>query len=173
MIPCNILEQLTSSPPGVGIPSYPKLPQIITLKNIDMLKKLLSLVLVSAVMLSCKKETLPAKPTDPIEAISFDKIKVPTGFTWENSRNINLSIEIGDVRFPKVIHVVSIYNGDPVVNGKLLTKGSATTEAPFKSKIYLSNQVTEVYIVTMFPNGTKTSQKVKVGTAEVKLVVGL
>lgn len=136
-----------------------------------MVKKLLSIVLFSVVLLSCKKDAIHNVPV-AAKAISINDIKVPPGFTWENSRNINFSVGITGTRFQKMIHVVSIYDGDPAADGKLLTKGSATNEAPFKSKIYLSNQITEVYIVTMFPNGAKNSQIAKVGTAEVKLVAG-
>lgn len=134
-----------------------------------MIKKLLSIVLVSAGMLSCKKDAIPVVPA-PAEAISMNNINVPTGFTWENSRNINFSIGIIGARFPKMIHVVGVYDA---ANGKLITKGSATNEAPFKSKIYLSNQITEIYILTLFPNGTQNIQRATVGTADVKLMIGL
>ena len=128
-----------------------------------MIKKLLIVTLVPVVIFfSCKKEELPVTPLAVEKSTSA--IIVPPGFTWENSRNINFTVIINGNRFPGIIHVISIYDGDPAKGGNLLSKGSATNIAAYKSKIYLSKQIGEVYIVAAFPDGTKTTQKLQINS---------
>ncbi|WP_457289536.1 LruC domain-containing protein [Pedobacter sp. UYP24] len=95
----------------------------------------------SVVLVSCKKNAIQPDPIKAVKATT--DIKVPTGFTWENSRNINFTIGVKSINLLDAIHVVSIYNE---ATGKLLTKGSATLIAPFKAKVYLSNLITSIYI---------------------------
>jgi LruC domain-containing protein len=58
--------------------------------------------------------------------------------------------------------VVSIYDADPALNGKLLSKGSASLKTPFATKVYLPNTVKEVFIVKTAPDNTSSIQKVPI-----------
>jgi hypothetical protein len=128
-------------------------------------------VLFACAMVSCKKGTEEAKATASVK--TTNDIKVPTGFTWESSRNLNFTINVTDTRFPTKASVISIYNADPNNGGILLIKGAAINATSFKSKLYISNQITEVYIVKTSPDNNNTIQKVQVGTADVVASIGI
>ena len=122
-------------------------------------------------MTSCKKEaqlTTDQKPADKTSGII-----AKSGFTWENSRNIYFTIDVLDSQFPKMIHVISIYDKDPLLGGNLISKGSATTTEAFKSKIYLPNHILEVYVVGAFPNGSKITKKLLINNTNLTLTIGL
>jgi len=76
-------------------------------------------------------------------------------------KDIYFEVNITDMRFSKAIHVVSIYDADPALNGKLLARGSASISSAFSTKIYLPNTVKEVFIVKTAPDNSSSSQKVK------------
>jgi hypothetical protein len=136
-----------------------------------MIKKLLLFAVISAFCFtSCKKNSTLNPPKE--ETSSTGDLVVPTGFNWESSRNINFIVSIYDAKFQGVIHVVSIYNGDPLNGGVLITKGSATTIAAFRCKLYLSNQIKEVYLVSTSPDNTKVTKKVTVGADDIDVLLG-
>jgi LruC domain-containing protein len=134
------------------------------------MKKLLGVLFLSVLIgvTSCKKTEITDTDTD---VTSMEALKVPAGFTWESSKDIYFDINITDTRFGDAYHVVSIYDADPALNGKLLSRGSASISSAFATKIYLPNTVKEVFVVKTAPNGTKTTQKVTI-TGE-KLTVKL
>ena len=135
-----------------------------------MIKRLLIITAIgSMTLLSCKKELVDAT-MEPAKATSG--ITAPTGFKWENSRNLTLSIGTTENKFPGKLYVVAIYVSDPASGGKLLTKGSLTSTAKFKSKVYLSNQITELYIIFMAPDKTITTRKIQAGTADLDINMG-
>jgi len=100
-------------------------------------------------------------------------IKVPTGFTWQNSRNLSFTVNLTDTRFASSVFLISIFDRNPAQGGHLLTEGSATTKTAFSSKVFTSNQVTEVYIVKTAPDNSQATQTIKVGTAAVITSIGL
>ena len=101
------------------------------------------------------------------------EITPPTGFTWENSRNINFTISVSSNKLNNNIHVITIYNGDPKTGGTQITKGSATTTEAFKSKIYLPNHILEVYVVGTFPNGSVITKKIIITKPDVNITLGI
>ncbi len=120
------------------------------------------LVLISVLglfLFSCKKIEQDTEASG-----NMNKLVIPDGFTWENSRDVNFEIRITDTRFQTAVHVVSIYDGDPGQGGKLLSKGSASITDPFSTLIYLTNLIKEVYVEKTAPDGTSTIQKVTVGS---------
>ena len=136
-----------------------------------MIKKLLMLAVIATVTLaSCKKEAVDT-PIEPIKTIG--NIAVPAGFKWENSRNLNLSVGTSDTKFPGKLYVVAIYASDPVSGGKLLAKGSLSTSAKFKSKFYLSNQITELYFILMAPDGAMSTKKIQAGGTDLEIDMSL
>ncbi|MGF7038414.1 hypothetical protein [Mucilaginibacter lappiensis] len=134
-----------------------------------MKKKLLTIALFAAfLVVACKKDKKHNLPVP----VATNSIKAPTGFKWENSRNIIFTVNITDSRFQSSMYLVAIYDGDPIAGGKLLSKGSATTLSAFSSKIYLSKQVNQVYIVKTAPDGSKVTQKTQVGMADITASIG-
>lgn len=120
---------------------------------------------------SCNKEdklTLNQKP-----AKLSSEIIAPTGFTWENSRNINFTINVSNIKFQNNIHVITIYNGDPKTGGTQITKGSATTTEAFKCKIYLPNHILDVYVVGVFPNGSVITKKITITKPDLSITIGI
>ncbi|WP_179415000.1 hypothetical protein HDF19_07165 [Mucilaginibacter sp. E4BP6] len=119
---------------------------------------------------SCKtsKDVTPA-----LQGKSTNTIKVPAGFTWQNSRNIAFTVNVTDTRFQASIFMIAIYDGDPSKGANLLAKGSAKNAAAFKSTIYLSDQINQVYIVKTAPDNSKTSQNVQVGTTAIVSSIGI
>lgn len=122
-------------------------------------------------MASCKKESQLVIASKPAE--STKDIIVKSGFKWENSKDINFTIDVVDVQYPKTIHVISIYDGDPMLGGNLISKGSATTTVAFKSKIYLPNHISSVYVVGAFPNGSNKTIKLPITKADLSLTISL
>jgi len=119
---------------------------------------------------SCKtsKEVTPTTATK-----STASIKVPAGFLWQNSRNVNFTVNLTDTKFQYDIARIAIYDGNPATGGHLLAKGSATVKAAFTSKIYISNQIKLVYIVKTAPNNSKTTKTQAVVTAAIVTSIGI
>ena len=133
--------------------------------------KLITLtLLVMLAMVSCQKSSNPAPTVATVNGTG--QIKVPVNFNWQNSRNINFTVNVTDARFGSALFVVSIYDGYPTT-GNLMAKGSASTTVPFISKIYLSSQVTQAYIVKTAPDGTKIIQVAPVANNDVVTSIGL
>ncbi len=124
------------------------------------MRKLLNLILLVflAGLSSCEKKNTAVEGT----VSNMSDLKIPVGFTWENSKDIYFDITITDNRFNDALHVVSIYDADPALNGKLLSKGSASLKIPFATKVYLPNTVKEVFIVKTAPDNTSSIQKVAI-----------
>ncbi len=123
------------------------------------MKKKLALALLSLTIgiSSCEKQN--TADNDQV-VTKMEDLKVPTGFTWENSTDIYFSINITDTRFGDRIHVISIYDADPSKGGRLISKGSGSVSVPFSTKIYLANTVKEVFVVKTAPDNTSSTQKV-------------
>lgn len=119
---------------------------------------------------SCNKEDKLIPIQKPVKLTN--EIVAPTGFTWENSRNINFTINVFNSKSPNNIHVITIYNDDPKTGGTQITKGSATTTEAFKSKIYLPNHVLDVFVVGVFPNGSVITKKITITKPDVSITLG-
>lgn len=124
-----------------------------------MKKVLFILVLiVSTGLLSCEK-----KDTIQIGTVKdLSNLKIPIGFTWESSTDIYFDISITDTRFGDAVHVVSIFDANPALNGKLLSKGSASLKTPFSTKVYIPNTIKTVYVVKTAPDNTSSTLSVPI-----------
>lgn len=127
----------------------------------QLLKVILSVVMIS--IAACKKDPAPA--VEPEVPQQTGDIVVPAGFNWETSRNVTLTVNITNAQYEGFIHVVTIYDGDPVL-GKLLSKGSANTFLPFTSKFTLPKTTTSVYVVSTAPDNSSVTRKAELGTSE-------
>ena len=131
---------------------------------------LVAIILLAVIMFaSCKK---PSKNDDSLIAKGTTDIIVPIGFTWESSRTIKFKVNVTDARYLGKPYVVSIYDGNPNAGAHLLAKGSATLLLPFITTIYLSKQLTEVYIIKHSPDNTKTTKILAVGAENIETSIG-
>jgi len=136
------------------------------------MKKRLLTTLTVAIMLamgSCMK----APTTDQTPATGMSALQVPAGFTWESSHTVTFVVNVSDTRFQNAIQVVTIYDGDPSNGGNAIATGSATVSSPFRSNIYLSNQIKEVYIVKTAPDNSITLQVVPVSSNNIAVSLGV
>jgi len=133
-----------------------------------MKKGLLIIILLSIFATACKttKQTLPTTTT----MVTTD-IVPPLGFTWENSRNVYFTVKATDNQFVGVNYLISVYDADPANGGKLLIKGSASAITAFTCTLYLSNLVTQVYIVKTAPDASTTTQTVKLTSTVVNTTI--
>jgi hypothetical protein len=118
---------------------------------------------------SCKK---PSENDDSLTTKGTSEIIVPKGFTWESSRTIKFKVNVTDARYIGAFYVVSIYDGNPNAGAHLLAKGSATVLVPFSTSVYLSKQLTEVYVVKHSPDNTKTTKIISVGAENIETSIG-
>lgn len=118
---------------------------------------------------SCQKTESLSRKTN---ALGTNAITPPTGFTWENSRNIKFTVSITDRQYGSSMFMVTIYDADPAAGGKVLAKGSATMSSSFVSEVYLSKQITSVYIVKTAPDNSSVTTKMVVGNADVTVSIG-
>lgn len=133
---------------------------IVRIENVNVMKRILNLVFLFIFIgiSSCKKNDTAVEGT----VSNMADLKIPVGFTWENSKDIDFAITITDARFNDALHVVSIYDADPALNGKLLSEGSASLKTPFNTKVYLPNTIKEVFVVKTAPDNTTSVQKVEI-----------
>ncbi|MHA4896490.1 hypothetical protein ACXZ1K_17190 [Pedobacter sp. PWIIR3] len=135
-------------------------------------KPLLTLSAVCTLLFaSCSKEVITTNPEVVAEKPTA-ALTVPKGFSWENSRNVNLNVSIAETKFPGKTYIVAIYATDPSRGSKLLSKGALNTIKKFKSKMYLSNQITELYLICMAPDKSITSKKIQANATELNISFG-
>jgi len=126
---------------------------VLTLQKGFMRKTILLTALLGAAILPGCKKSDTGKPAQVINSIN--DIKVPAGFSWESSHTVSFSAEITDQRFGSAIFAIAIYDGNPYSGGNLIATGSATTTAPYVNKLYVSKQLTKVYVVKTAPDNSK------------------
>lgn len=132
------------------------------------MKKLLSIALILGVaaLPACKKTD--SADTKPV-VNSVNDIKVPEGFLWESSRDVNITVNITDDRFGSALHSIAIYDGDPYNGGNLLAKGSASTTKSYENKLHISKQITSVYVVKTSPDNSRIINTLDVNGASANI----
>lgn len=134
---------------------------------------LLLALIVSITVASCQKTAILLKTFTPVsKTLSSTGIIVPKGFTWANSRNIIFTVRISDVNAGNSIFIISVYDADPGRGGHILSKGTANGKSPFVSKIFLSNQITSVYILKTSMYNVKVNTTVQVGNSDLTVSMG-
>jgi len=108
------------------------------------------LIAVSLIVLvsSCMKdvESLPSTPNNTnsnVKATKMSEIKVPEGFKWQLSKEVDVNVSVND---NSSIQIIRIYNQNPADGGKLIATGAATSNKPFLAKISVSNTISNLYI---------------------------
>lgn len=141
-----------------------------------MKRKLLTVaVIATTMMMSCVKSELqaPTAATTASTATSTTNLIVPKGFTWENSRTVNFTVNLTDARFKGSSQTVAIYDGDPNAGGKIITKGSGNNASPFISKLYMSSQATRVYIVKTAVDNSQVTQQIQLSGNNITTSIGM
>jgi len=138
-----------------------------------MKKKLLIAVILGLFAVgSCKKSATTTPVTTTPSGPSLNSVTAPAGFLWQNSRYITVTVSSTDSRFQGAIHTVSIYNGDPFNGGQLISQGSVSLTQAFSSKLFLSAQINQLYVVKTAPDKSTITQTVPVGNSDVSLSIG-
>lgn len=125
-----------------------------------MKKSILSITALSLLLLgSCTKDIVK----DPIPPINnnvsnMEELVVPVNFTWENSRDVNFTVNITDTRFQEALHIISVYDENPLAGGQLIARGSASLGNGFKTQMNLANTIKRVFVSKVSPDGSEISK---------------
>jgi LruC domain-containing protein len=133
-------------------------------------KLLLIAVLGAAIFPGCKKSSSANNSTQAITNVS--DIKVPNGFNWQSTHNVNFTAAITDTRFGAAMYNISIYDSDPNAGGHLLATGSATNATAYTNKLTIANQLSQVYVVKTAPDNSKIISIVNVSGAAASVSFG-
>jgi len=139
-----------------------------------MKKSILSISALGILFLgSCTKEIVKDSiPPINNNVSDMNALVVPVNFTWENSRDVNLVIAISDTRFQNAVHIVSIYDENPLAGGQLISRGAATTTKGFTSQINLANTINRVFLSKVSPDGSEISQYVDMKSKNINVALG-
>ncbi|RKR81379.1 LruC domain-containing protein [Mucilaginibacter gracilis] len=118
---------------------------------------------------SCKKNENSSTTTT---VTSLNDVKIPSGFNWESSRNLNVSVAVTDTRFGTSAYTISLYDGNPYAGGNLISKGAATATKAFETKIYLATTITQLYVVKTAPDNSTIVEQVAAGNTDISLSIG-
>lgn len=139
-----------------------------------MKKSLLTIAVITSVgMVSCVKSALQSPAIETTPKIATSDLVVPKGFTWENSRTINFTVNVTDTRFIGQAQIITIYDADPKTGGNVITRGSATTTKAFESKLYISNQITQVYIKKTAADNSQVTQTIQLSSNNIITSIGM
>lgn len=97
---------------------------------------------------------------------------VPKGFSWESSRNIKIKVSVTDHVLGNYPFLIALYDHDPALGGNTIAKGSATLKMAFETAIYLSKQVTTIYIVKTASDNARIISKVNVENSNIEISLG-
>ncbi len=129
-----------------------------------MIKKIqITAVLALVVFASCKKDAVQGTNSTKMP-LSTREIAVPGNFNWENSSTVSVMVTVTDVRFQSMIHVISIFDADPGKGGRLIATGSARTGVAFSSKLYISKQVSSLFVRKTAPDNSTSIRQVTVSS---------
>ncbi len=102
------------------------------------------ITLVSFGLTSCSKDSDNNDVTTSKTKMS--ELKVPAGFNWNTSRNVNLNLVYNIENASGLLSKISVYAGDPSVDGKLLVNGSIGYGFPMKSTVAVPTSLSSLYI---------------------------
>lgn len=133
------------------------------------MKNLLILTLATGmVVTSCKKDLTEqylentSTNSNQVNVNKMSDIKVPAGFNWQTSRDVNVTVKTSDNRFGTALHKVAIYSADPTKGGIKLAEGSVGLGSNFNAKINTANAITEYFVVKVAPDNSKVMEKVRI-----------
>lgn len=131
-----------------------------------MSKNLLTLAVgIALLATSCKKDTIQENAPDT----NITDLKVPVNFSWQMTKEVNLTINVTDTRFQNKLHVIAIYLGDPSSGASAVAKGSATLTSPFVANLSVAATINEAYVVKISPDGSTVTEKIELNSAKVAI----
>ena len=78
----------------------------------------------------------------------FTELKINPAFQFDNFINLDVSIGISNPG-TQMISVIQIYQGDPNVDGKLITSGATDANAEFKTSLRVPSRLKELWVGKM------------------------
>lgn len=105
---------------------------------------LTAIALVTFGLTSCNKDT--DNNDDTTVKSKMTELKVPANFNWNSSRQVNLNIVYNLQNASGLLSKISVFAGDPSVDGKLLVNGSIGYGFPMKSTVAVPTNLTSLYI---------------------------
>lgn len=123
---------------------------------------------------SCTKnvETSKENVKSSNKVTSIDDLKAPANFNWQMSREVSFNISVSDSKFQDAIHMISIYDADPLTGGNLLSRGSASLNTSFITKLNLTNTIKQVFIRKTAPDNSKLDQVIDVNSTNISIDLG-
>ena len=126
-----------------------QIAKYLLMKNIYPLLISLYLVSQSLLLTSCHKNNNNNSPVD-----KMDQLHVPANFGWETSREINMSVAVDDPAHPGSLSRIRVFDGDPLVSGKILISGSAGYNYPYVSGLRIPTALKQLYLEMTTAAGT-------------------
>ena len=94
---------------------------------------------------------------------SMEDLDVQPDFNWQTSREINLNIATTLPALPVgTLSRIAVYQGDPLIDGKLMISGSAGFDYPFRARLRVSNTVTSLFLQLKTASGFSETIEVPV-----------
>lgn len=94
------------------------------------------------VLPSCHKDPQP----DPNPHKTMDDLKVPAGFRWETTHEVNLSVSVDLPDQIGSLARIKIYDGNPLEKGNLLISGSAGYHFPMTTALRIPTALKQLYL---------------------------
>lgn len=136
-------------------------------------KNILFFVLLG-LLASCTKnvETSKENVTSNNKVTNMSELIAPANFNWQMSREVTFNVSVSDAKFQDAIHMISIYDADPLTGGNLLSRGSASLNTSFVTKLNLANTIKQVFIRKTAPDNSKFDQVIDVRSTNVSIDLG-
>lgn len=124
------------------------------------MKKVFFLLVVAATLftVSCDK----SEPIDPGPVERVIDMRVPSGFLYETSKDIQFKITVTDDSFGSLAHKITFYDGDPFEGGTVVAVGAGSVSRPFIGKLDLEILTKELFVAKKSPSGDVTVKKATV-----------
>lgn len=111
------------------------------------------LLLTTLIFHSCQQEEF-YEPF-PINVNNMDALRVSSSFNWKTEVSIGFYFSITTAAYQGMMHKISVYNGNPFIDGQLLVSGSLSNIQPFKGSLQIPSWLKKLYVLNEAPNGIK------------------
>lgn len=108
--------------------------------------------------ISCDK----SEPIDPGDVERVIDMRVPSGFLYETTKDIQFKITVTDDSYGSLAHRITFYDGDPFEGGTVVAVGAGSVSRPFIGKLDLEILTKELYVAKKSPSGDVTVKKAMV-----------
>jgi len=95
-------------------------------------------------------------------AKTMDQLNVPSGFNWETSRQVSLSVAVDLPSMVGTLSRIRVYDGNPNNSGKILIVGSAGYNFPFFTALRIPTALKQIYLELTSGDGSSQLTPVSV-----------